>query len=165
MSGAARQPEPSAVRTRAWLVRVAVPSPLRRTFDYLPPEPGAALPPVGCRVRVPFGRTRRIGVVLEHGEASDLPRSRLKRVQAVLDAEPLVARDMLAFLRWSSEYFHHPVGEVVLGALPAALRQGRSASVAAPPRRWHPSAAGRALDPCALARAPRQALVLRALRS
>jgi len=47
------------------LVRVAVPVPLADAFDYL--VAGAdALPPVGSRVRVPFGRGERIGLVVEH---------------------------------------------------------------------------------------------------
>ena len=48
------------------ILAVAVPSPLKRVFDYLPgpdtPEVGWV---AGVRVRVPFGRRSVIGVVIE----------------------------------------------------------------------------------------------------
>ena len=46
------------------ILRLALPSPLRRLFDYLAPQgvPHAALQP-GVRLRVPFGRREVIGVL------------------------------------------------------------------------------------------------------
>ncbi len=50
------------------VLRLAIPSPLRRTFDYLPPsgmsaaEIGALQP--GVRLRVPFGRREVTGYLL-----------------------------------------------------------------------------------------------------
>ncbi len=43
------------------VAHVALPVPLPRTFDYLLPE-GMAVK-AGCRVRVPFGKQERIGIV------------------------------------------------------------------------------------------------------
>jgi primosomal protein N' (replication factor Y) len=43
------------------LVRVAVPVPLRRHFDYLSPLP---LPAPGCRVEIPFGPQTLVGLVV-----------------------------------------------------------------------------------------------------
>ena len=51
-------------------VRVALPVPLRRQFDYLAPAP---LPAIGCRVRVSFGRQQLVGLVTDHLEQGDLP--------------------------------------------------------------------------------------------
>lgn len=129
---------------------------MRRAFDYLPPRSSAAdLPAPGTRVRVPFGRGSRVGVVLEHLERTDVPAERLRRVSRVLDREPLLDAHSLAFLRWSSEYFHHPIGEVVLGALPAGLRAGKPF-----PERgesgWRLTASGRELGCEHFARAPRR---------
>ena len=54
----------------ARVLRVALPVPLPQLFDYLPPPGTAAAPDsIGCRVRVPFGRGERIGVVVEVGSA------------------------------------------------------------------------------------------------
>ncbi len=120
------------------VVQIAVPSPLRRSFDYLPPRGGEAAQLVpGCRVRVPFGRGQTVGVVLVVASQSRIAQTRLKRVLEVLDTEPLLPEELLSLLDWASAYYHHPIGEVVAAALPAALRQGRvpraRAVTAAPP--------------------------------
>lgn len=121
-------PPPSTV----W--RVALPLPLPRLFDYLPPQPGAGEPidpgaetgdPVGCRVRVPFGRRELIGVVVELGapEPGTDPAA-LKAVAARLDPEPLLHGELLESLRWLARYTHAPLGEVLATALPGPLRHG-----------------------------------------
>ena len=61
------------------MLRVALDTPLRRLFDYLPPPtlaPGAV--PPGVRVRVPFGRQRLIGVVMANATGSEVAPERLK---------------------------------------------------------------------------------------
>ena len=109
------------------VLRVALPVPIRHPFDYLPPRPGWT-PPVrpGMRVRVPFGRTSAIGVVVDIAPASTVDAPRLKRVRDVIDAEPLLDPATLKLLAWASGYFQHPVGEVVVGTLPRLLRLGRA---------------------------------------
>ena len=109
------------------VLQVAVPVPVRHPFDYLPPRPGSA-PPVrlGARVRVPFGRTSAVGVVVGTASASAVDARRLKRVREVIDTEPLLDTAMLKLLLWASGYFQHPVGEVVVGTLPRLLRLGRA---------------------------------------
>lgn len=58
------------------VAHVALPVPLPRTFDYLLPE-GMAVK-AGCRVRVPFGKQERIGIVAAVSERSELPLDELK---------------------------------------------------------------------------------------
>jgi len=140
------------------ILRVAVPSPLRRFFDYLPP-PRAPLPAVGSRVRVPFGRRRVVGIVTAVVEESSVPAHRLRAVEAVLDPRPLLDSESLALLRWAAAYYHHPPGEVFGAALPAPLRHGESAAGGGP-KCWRLTAAGKAVVPDQLARAPRQAALL-----
>ncbi len=60
------------------VAHVALPVPLPRTFDYLLPE-GMAVK-AGCRVRVPFGKQERIGIVAAVSERSELPLDELKPV-------------------------------------------------------------------------------------
>ncbi len=146
------------------LLRVAVPSPLRRVFDYLPPDDqGPDLPAPGTRVRVPFGRGTRVGVVLEQVDHTRVPRKRLKRISRVLDDEPLLGAEILAFLRWASDYFHHPLGEVILGALPSVLRAGKPLPTSGEPR-WRLTESGQGLRSEQFRRAPRQAAVWELLR-
>ncbi len=115
--------------------------PLRRLFDYLVPA-GTTAPLPGTRVRVPFGRRSLIGVVIEQAVDSPLPEARLKPLGEVLDAVPVVAAPVLDLVRWASDYYHHPIGEVIAAALPKALREG--ASPVALQEIWRPTEAGRA---------------------
>jgi primosomal protein N' (replication factor Y) len=103
------------------IIRVAVDTPLRRTFDYLA---GDEAPRPGARVRVPFGRRQIIGIALEVAAGSALPPDKLKRIAEVLDAEPVFDAELLALLRWAADYYHHPVGEVLFAALPKLAREG-----------------------------------------
>ena len=112
------------------ILQVAVPAPVRRRFDYLPPQPGWT-PPVqpGARVRVPFGRTTAVGVVVGVATTSAVDVARLKRVHKVIDPEPLLDPATLKLLLWASGYFQHPVGEVVAGTLPRLLRLGHAPQI------------------------------------
>jgi len=109
------------------ILRVAVPVPLPQLFDYLPPAgiDAQAIAP-GSRVTVPFGRSERVGVVIERLAESEIPEDRLKPASAVLDAQPLITRELLASLDWVARYYQHPLGEVLDASLPAGLRRARA---------------------------------------
>ncbi|HEY2395448.1 MAG TPA: primosomal protein N' [Rudaea sp.] len=109
------------------ILRVAVPVPLLQLFDYLPPVDADTLP-VGCRVAVPFGRGRRVGIVVEVAADSELPRARLRAALGVLDRQPLLTPELLDTLRWTARYYQHPLGEVLQTALPTGLRRAREAA-------------------------------------
>ena len=140
---------------------VAVNVPLSRELDYLPPADGP-VPAPGSRVLVQFGPRRQVGVVLALADTSDLARDKLRHCLAVLDETPLLGAADLQLVRFTSSYYHHPIGEVVAAALPALLRQGKS---------LHPivemiavTEHGTSADIEALAkRAPKQAEVLETL--
>ncbi len=146
------------------VVQIAVPTPLRRMFDYLPADGRHAEDYlVGTRVRVPFGRQQLVGVVMGFSPASDLPATRLKKIHATLDDQPVLPADILTLLQWASRYYHYPIGEVIQLGLPVLLRQGRPAL----PRRvleWSLTPQGQQLNDDELAalgkRAPRQAALL-----
>ncbi len=106
------------------IVRVAVPAPLNRLFDYRIPAAFTDIHP-GMRVRVPFGRRKLTAVVMQLAERSELPAERLKPLLEVLDEQPCLDAATLSLLQWSARYYHHPVGEVISSALPALLRQGK----------------------------------------
>jgi primosomal protein N' (replication factor Y) len=146
------------------ILRIAVPSPLFRHFDYLPPAPVdvQALQP-GIRVRVPFGRRKIVGILLEVRSESDIDRSRLKPALAILDAQPLISDDVLAMALWASAYYHHPVGETLSAALPTLLRSGEVLPELRPVG-WRLTATGSDVDTTGLTRAPRQAAVMQALQ-
>ena len=148
---------------RPEILKIAIPSPLRRLFDYLPDTRGYPSAKPGCRVRVPFGRRTCVGIVVGLVEESPLPWGKLRRIHEVLDSDPVFPVDSLEFLQWAANYFHHPVGEVMLGALPTLLRAGKQPG-AVKVTEWSPSEIGLHTDSCQLTRAPRQAAMLRQLQ-
>jgi len=139
--------------------RLAVPSPLRRSFDYLPSVESGRESSPGCRVRVSFGRTSSVAVMLEHTDSTPVAHNRLKAAQEVLDKEPLFLPELLALLKWASTYYQYPIGEVVSNALPAILRQGKPAEVKGESC-WRLTAEGHEVNPESLTRAPKQAALL-----
>ncbi len=134
------------------ILEVAVPAPLMGLFDYLAPASGDPVP--GMRIRVPFGRGTRVGLVVGLKQGSDLPPEKLRRALALLDAEPLLPEDVRRLLAWAAHYYQHPPGEVFATAVPKALRTGHGLAAGAPV--FALTAAGRGADPAALRRAPAQ---------
>lgn len=105
------------------IIRVALDLPLRRLFDYLPPadEP-VSNADLGYRVRVPFGRQRKIGIIVGLSSASDRPAEQLKAVEAVLREVPPLPADWFRLAEFCANYYHEPLGQVMLATLPATLR-------------------------------------------
>ncbi len=150
MSAAARQPKA--------IVRVAVPVPVRRVFDYRPRD---GVPPVrGARVRVSFGRRTLVGVVVGAVDVSVPPGGQLKDLDRVLDDESVFGDALTELLCWSAAYYHHPLGEVLHAALPAPLRRGGALAPATPTVAFRASESGRRLGADALKRAPAQRALL-----
>ena len=120
------------------LIRVALPVPLYREFDYLPSSNSAntlkdtasnvaALPPIGGRVQVSFGRQTLIGIVVDHIDSnqSDVPLNKLKAIKQVIDTDPILDLQMLSLARWLASYYHYPLGDVLSVMLPTLIRQGK----------------------------------------
>lgn len=123
------------------LIRVALPVPLYREFDYLPNSNNtnsantltdtasnvAALPPIGGRVQVSFGRQTLIGIVVDHIDSnqSDVPLNKLKAIKQVIDTAPILDLQMLSLARWLASYYHYPLGDVLSVMLPTLIRQGK----------------------------------------
>ena len=105
------------------IVRVALDVPLSTLFDYTVAE-GVAVA-VGQRVIVPFGKRQMVGVVMECAATTEMALERIKPVTQVLhDSAPLPAT-LLDLLRFCSDYYHYPIGQTVLAALPSQLRSDK----------------------------------------
>ncbi len=147
-------------------LRVALATPLRRSFTYRPPRNTTTtdlLP--GQRLWVPFGKRRSVGVLLESMTTADIPADKIKQAHAVIDAAPLFSDTHLQLLRWASDYYQYPIGEVVFTALPADLRRGKPARAAV--RQGWVATADRPVDAVEqlAKRAPRQADLLQQLET
>ncbi|WBG64114.1 primosomal protein N' [Pseudomonas citronellolis] len=148
---------------RPSILRLALPSPLRRLFDYLPPrglDPGRLQP--GVRLRVPFGRREIVGVLVELSDSSQVPEDKLRPALAVLDREPPMPAHLLELCRWTAQYYQHSLGDTLSWALPNLLRQGEPAEARV--QRFWLAVPGARLDDPRLARAPRQRQALQTLQ-
>jgi primosomal protein N' (replication factor Y) len=108
-----------AAKQRRWVVRVALDVPLLALFDYASAAPIG----VGIRVIVPFGRRKMVGVVVAAPDVPALPLESLKIVDEVLNDTPALPPDWLRLASFAAQYYQRPLGEVILPALPVALRK------------------------------------------
>ena len=140
--------------------RVALTLPLNRLFDYYSPE-NIDLDQIkpGIRVRVPFARGKKIGILVELVEESDCNVSSLKQVEEILDEQPLLNDLDLKLLHWASQYYHHPLGEVIIAAFPLLLREGKPACLKQE-KYYALTDVGKSLDSKKLQRAPKQKALL-----
>jgi primosomal protein N' (replication factor Y) len=101
------------------IVEIAVALPVEGTYSYsVPPALAAAATP-GKRVLVPFGNRRVTGFVL--GEAAADDNLALKPLLGVMDEVPVFPGTMIPFFHWVSDYYMHPIGEVIRTALPTGI--------------------------------------------
>ncbi len=100
-------------------IDVAVALPVYNTFTYGVPESFASFVAIGKRVLVPFGQRRVTGYIVGSGN-TDTDKD-LKLILDVLDDSPLFVPSMVPFFQWISDYYKHPLGEVIKAALPGGL--------------------------------------------
>ena len=137
------------------ILRVALDVPLPKLFDYR--ADGATHEDIGRRVLVPFGKKRAVGVIVAISAKSEIAEHRLKQADAILRDLPPLPRQWLELAEFCSGYYHRPLGEIVMAALPPRLRAAKP--VPASPGAYALTSAGRA----ALAAMPRRRTRERAL--
>ena len=96
------------------ILRLALPSPLRRLFDYRAPAGvlREQLQP-GMRLRVPFGRREMIGILVEVTDTSEVPVEKLKPALALLDTTPPLPPALFKLCLWTSQYYQHSLGDKI----------------------------------------------------
>ncbi len=155
--------------TSAPIARVALDVPIAPWFDYDVPGELASSLRSGSWVVVPWGRGRRIGIVLERAHESPIEDARRRPVAAVLADAPVPPPAWLALARFAAGYYHRHVGEVLMPALPKLLREppsprargsaiARARSRAGVLLRPAPGSAAESNDPPALTAAQADAL-------
>jgi len=97
------------------LLEVAVALPVPGTFTYRDPRAGAPAP-VGTQVVVPFGARTVTGFVVGPGTPPE--GFEAKEIAEVVGGEPAFDEAMIAFCRWTADYYRAALGEVMRAALP-----------------------------------------------
>ncbi|NBH75438.1 primosomal protein N' [Rodentibacter pneumotropicus] len=143
------------------IVRVALPVPLHHLFDYLVSDDVPLV--VGARVLVPFGTQKKVAIVVELPETTEIPKDKLKEIIAPLDSASLFSSATWEWLLWAANYYQGALGDVLFQALPVKLRHGESA-VKNDRTFWRITDEGRnALRSGELTRSKKQAEALRCL--
>lgn len=142
------------------ILQVALDTPLYRLFDYRLPDALGTVP-LGSLVEVPFGRTRQVGVALGAPADSTIEDDKLRDVIRVLDDRPALSPDILRLAQFCADYYHHPLGAILLATLPPRLKNATPFVADTP---WLLlTESGRITEPPARAKAQRALLdVLRA---
>ncbi|MBQ76426.1 MAG: primosomal protein N' [Gammaproteobacteria bacterium] len=143
------------------LLEIAIPAPLRKIFQYLPTEGCETLEP-GCRIRVPFGKQKLIGIFLGFSKTPATAEGKLRHIIEVIDQKPVLPDRLLQLCNWASEYYHHPIGDVLNNALPVSLRKG--APALNPALELTITSEGKVADQADTGRAPRQWALLQLLQ-
>jgi primosomal protein N' (replication factor Y) len=114
------------------IIKVALDIPVPGLFDYLAKD--ADIGDIGARTIVPFGAKKLTGIVLGISPESDIPVERLKSAEFVFRDIPPLSGKLLDLFRFCSAYYHQPIGQVILNALPARLKTPKSVEINRPRR-------------------------------
>jgi primosomal protein N' (replication factor Y) len=113
------------------ILTVAIDAPLDVCFDYRWPLEGGSgkLPAIGQIAIVPFGRREVAAIIVGIGASTEVPAEKLKTALAVHAQLMPLSSSWLALCRFAAAYYHRPLGEVVIPALPKNLRGLKSVSL------------------------------------
>ncbi|KVW95482.1 primosomal protein N' [Thiobacillus denitrificans] len=137
------------------ILQVALDTPLHRLFDYRLPDSAGTVQP-GSLVEVPFGRTRQVGIALGPVADSTVGADKLREVIRVLDDRPALSPDILRLAQFCADYYHYPLGAILLATLPPRLKNATPFVADTP---WLVlTEAGQVAEPAARARAQRALL-------
>ncbi|MCL2555545.1 MAG: primosomal protein N' [Firmicutes bacterium] len=92
-----------------------------KIFDYLSID--GAKP--GHRVMVPFGRRQIEGYVISLSEKSDYDNSKLKKINRLLDENPVITSEMLELMEFMKYRYHLRIVDILRLFIPAQMRGGR----------------------------------------
>jgi len=109
----------------ATIARVALDLPLPELFDYALSADSPICP--GDWVIVPWGRSRRVGLVAALTDSTTVPSDRLRMLEERLPGMPRMPDHWLELIGFGSRYYHAGFGELALPAVPKLLRTVPSA--------------------------------------
>ena len=98
---------------------IAIPIPVKTIFTYRIPSKFTAFAETGRRALVPFGKRILTGFIVGvSDDPGEVPVSKIKPVQNIIDDEPVFDSHILEFSRWIADYYMCSLGEVLKAAMP-----------------------------------------------
>lgn len=98
---------------------VPLATPIDREMTYLVPDDLKRQIQIGSRALVPLGPRWTTGIVVGFQDRTDL--ENVKSIAILLDAYPVVSRNVLDLCRWMAGYYVCTLSEVLTAALPAGI--------------------------------------------
>lgn len=98
---------------------VVFPLPIRHAFTYLIPDHLGSFIKIGHRVLAPFGRRQLTGYIIDLKHETEI--TDLKEIEDILDATPILSKEILKLTNWIAEYYLSSWGEVIEAALPTGI--------------------------------------------
>ena len=106
-------------------ISVALDVPIYKLFDYKCAFDNAK---VGARVKVPFGRSTRVGIIVKIFLNIDNSNSyKIKEIYDLLDDIPVLTPELLKTSKWTAKYYHYPLGQVLFNAITPIQRKNQAA--------------------------------------
>lgn len=100
-------------------LEIAVALPVYKTYTYKVPANLSKFVSVGKRVLVSFGKRTVTGYILCRCE--NKTENEIKPILDILDDRPIFPLSMTSFFQWISDYYMHPIGDVIKNALPGGI--------------------------------------------
>ncbi len=101
---------------------VLLPVPVYNEFTYRIPFDLNDHAQEGCRVIVPFGRSKLVTGIITRVHEQVPANYTAKYVEHILDDFPIITGKQYKFWQWMSEYYMAPVGDVMNAALPSNFK-------------------------------------------
>lgn len=102
-----------------YYLSIALDVPILGLFDYAHTQKLAK----GTRVLVQFGNRKLIGMVWQTNQKPNIELSKIRFIEQVLDDISPLPKSWLQLAEFAASYYHHPIGTILLPALPAPLRK------------------------------------------
>lgn len=142
-------------------VDVAVPGPFPQAFSYSTVSDAID---IGSRVLVPLGNRKVVGIVVSTESVPNIAEKKVRAIETVVDPSNLYPNDIWKVCLWAANYYHYPIGEVLIQALPKLLRDGLSATPKYD-KVWQLTSLGKGLSTQSLKRAPKQKSCIQLLQN
>lgn len=108
--------------SKPFFVELILPLALPKLYTYALPYEWAGLVKIGHRVIVQFGKKKIYSAIvhsIHHNKPTDY---QPKLIEEIADEKPIVTQKQLALWQWIANYYMCTLGEVMVAALPSALK-------------------------------------------
>ncbi len=106
------------------IISVALDVPVNKLFDYYCDNNNAK---AGSRVKVPFGASTRIGLIVEiNNKGTREGNYEIKDIYELIDDRPILSNELLKTSKWAATYYHYPIGQVLFNSMNPIHRKNKA---------------------------------------